>query len=59
MEQLGKKTDDFRTRQKREFEVKEIEKKESKARDQLVKFDEEIGVKVCCQRTPTRADNGY
>ena len=46
MEQLGKKTDDFRTRQRREFEEKELERKGGKARAMLVKFDEEVGVKV-------------
>ena len=46
MEQLGKKTDDFRTRQRREFEEKELERKDGKARAMLVKFDEEVGVKV-------------
>lgn len=43
---LGRVTEDFRTRQRREFEEKETERTERKARDQLIKLDEEKGVKV-------------
>lgn len=43
---LGRATEDFRTRQRREFEEREVEKKEWKARELLMKFDEEQGVKV-------------
>lgn len=46
LERLGKATDDYRSRQRRDFEEKEVEKKESKARDQLVQLDEQKGVKV-------------
>jgi len=55
MEQLGKKTDDFRTRQRREFEEKELERKDGKARTMLVKFDEEAGVKVSLGDVCSRA----
>lgn len=43
---LGKATDDFRTRQRRDFEEREVEKKERKARELLMKFDDDEGVKV-------------
>ena len=46
MARLGQATDDFRSRQRRDFEEREVEKTEYKAREQLVKFDEEKGVKV-------------
>ena len=52
LERLGKETEDFRARQRREFGEKEAERKSSKARDMLVRFDEERGVKVGVPRPP-------
>ena len=46
MARLGQATDDFRSRQRRDFEEREVEKTEYKARDQLIKLDEEKGVKA-------------
>ena len=46
MERLGQVTDDFRARQRSEFEQKEIEKKEAKARELLVQFDNDQGIMV-------------
>jgi hypothetical protein len=46
LERLGRETEDFRTRQRREFKEKEVERKEWKARDILIKLDDEKGIKV-------------
>jgi hypothetical protein len=44
---LGTRTDDFRAVQRLQFASKELEKKEWKAREMLVKLDEEKNVTVC------------
>lgn len=46
LERLGKETEDFRTRQRREFAEKEVERKEYKARERLMQFEAEQGIKV-------------
>ncbi len=46
LERLGRETEDFRARQRREFAEKEVERKEAKAREILVDMDREKGVKV-------------
>ena len=46
MERLGRETDDFRERQRRDYKDKEVERKEFKARELLAGFDQEKGVKV-------------
>lgn len=46
LERLGQVTESFRERQKAEFGMKEVEKREWKARELLMQFDEEKGVKV-------------
>ncbi|ORY31652.1 hypothetical protein BCR39DRAFT_493693 [Naematelia encephala] len=45
LERLGRETEDFRARQRREFAEKEIERKEYKAREILVGFDRDKGIK--------------
>ncbi|KAK4683583.1 hypothetical protein P7C73_g6656, partial [Tremellales sp. Uapishka_1] len=42
---LGKQTESFRERQRREFEEKEIGRKEWKARERLIEFDQAGGIK--------------
>lgn len=43
---LGRATDSFRDRQRRDFEVKEIERRSWKARERLVEFDHAKGIMV-------------
>ncbi|WWC72246.1 uncharacterized protein I206_106208 [Kwoniella pini CBS 10737] len=45
LERLNKETDDFRTRQRREYNEKEKERKGRAAREKLKTFDEEKGIK--------------
>lgn len=47
LQRLGQVTDNFRERQKAEFSMREVEKREWKARELLMQFDEEKGIKVC------------
>jgi hypothetical protein len=47
---LGRATDSFRDRQKRGFEIKEIERKSWKARERLVELDHAKGVMVSLAR---------
>jgi hypothetical protein len=47
MARLGQKTDQFRERQKQTFAERDEERKEFKARELLVSYDAEAGVKVC------------
>lgn len=46
MARLGQKTDQFRERQRMTFKEREDERKEAKARELLVGYDEEKGIKV-------------
>lgn len=46
MARLGQRTDQFRERQKQTFAERDEERKEFKARELLIKYDEESGVKV-------------
>ena len=46
MARLTSETEDFRERQRRVFGEKEIERKEERAREMLIQFDREKGIKV-------------
>lgn len=47
MARLGQATDQFRERQKKTFAERDEERKEFKARDLLINYDAERGIKVC------------
>jgi hypothetical protein len=53
MARLGQKTDQFRERQKQTFAERDEERKEYKARELLVSYDAEAGVKVGLPVLPT------
>ena len=46
MARLTSETEDFRARQRKVFGEKEVERKENRAREMLMEFDREKGVKV-------------
>jgi hypothetical protein len=55
MARLGQATDQFRERQKKTFAERDEERKEAKARDLLISYDAEQGIKVCL-RALVRSD---
>jgi hypothetical protein len=50
MARLGQATDSFRERQKQTFAERDEERKEFKARELLIGYDAEAGIKVCTLR---------
>jgi hypothetical protein len=51
MARLGQATDSFRERQKQTFAERDEERKEFKARELLIAYDAEAGIKVCTLRS--------